>query len=159
MTLSAADRTELHDLVCRYAAQVDDRRFAAVAALFTEDAVLAMPAPPGELDPVVEHVGRPAIEAALAALDEVPLTCHAVLGTVFDTGPTPETATGRITGVAHHLTRRGERTADLVWHLRYLDRYARGGGRWRLARRELSIDFIHTHDVRRSRIDDNGGPS
>lgn len=159
MTLSAADRMELHDLVCRYAAQVDDRRFDAVAGLFTDDAVLAMPAPPRELDPVVEHNGRLAIEAALAALDEVPLTCHAVLGAVFDPGATPDTATGRVTGVAHHLTRRGERTADLVWHLRYHDRYARAGERWRLARRELHIDFIHTQDVRRSRIDDNGGSS
>lgn len=156
MTLLAADRVELHDLVCRYAAQVDDRRFAAAAALFTDEAVLAMPEPPGRLDPAVEHTGPLAIEAAFAALTEVPLTCHAVLGAVFDASAAPDTATGRITCVAHHLTRRGERTTDLAWHLRYRDRYARADGRWRFARRELHIDFIHTYDVRRSRIDDGG---
>ncbi|ETB39694.1 hypothetical protein N602_14680, partial [Mycobacterium avium subsp. hominissuis 10-5606] len=60
VTLSADDRGALSDLVHRYAAGVDDRRFDAVAELFTVDAELVVPAPPAELRPVHTHRGRAA---------------------------------------------------------------------------------------------------
>ncbi len=40
MTLNAADRAALADLVHRYAARVDDRQFDSAAELFADDAEL-----------------------------------------------------------------------------------------------------------------------
>jgi hypothetical protein len=122
-------RAELSDLVHRYAALVDDRDFAAAAALFTPHGVLVRPEPPDVLDPVEEVKGRPAIEQALRTLEGVGLTIHAI-------------------GVAHHLL---DPRTDLVWHLRYRDRYEQDGDRWLIGRRELSIDLIETRAVKRSR--------
>jgi hypothetical protein len=135
-------RAELSDLVHRYAALVDDRDFAAAAALFTPHGVLVRPEPPDVLDPVEEVKGRPAIEQALRTLEGVGLTIHAIGGEVYD-GPT-----GRIVCVAHHLL---DPRTDLVWHLRYRDRYEQDGDRWLIGRRELSIDLIETRAVKRSR--------
>ncbi|MER6763756.1 MULTISPECIES: nuclear transport factor 2 family protein [Amycolatopsis] len=148
----------LHDLVHRYAARVDERDFAGVARLFGEPGdpgepgVLVLPDPPREFGPVHEHRGPEAVAAALSVLDEVPLTAHGITGAVFDPGDDPATARGRITCVAHHVTRRDGRFADAVWHLRYLDRYAKIGGEWRFARREVHLDLIGTREVRASRL-------
>lgn len=135
-------RAELSDLVHRYAALVDDRDFASAAGLFTEDGVLVRPDPPDVLDPVEELCGRAAIELGLRALEGVALTVHAIVGEVYDG------ATGRIVCVAHHLL---DGRTDLVWHLRYRDTYTPEQDRWRIARRELSIDLIETRVVKRAR--------
>ena len=52
MPLTVADRLALTDLVHRYAAAVDDRRFDDVVELFTSTAELVLPDPPRSLDPV-----------------------------------------------------------------------------------------------------------
>ncbi len=142
----------LHDLVHRYAARVDERDFAGVARLFGDDGVLALPNPPREFGPVREHRGPEGVEAALSVLDDVPLTAHGITGAVFDPGDDLATARGRIACVAHHVTPRDGRFADAVWHLRYLDRYAKTGGAWRFARREVHLDLIGTREVRASRL-------
>lgn len=149
MMLTTGDRVELADLVARYAAAVDDRAFAAAAALFTEDAVLAMPSPPAELGPADVHSGRSTIAGALRAVEAFELTQHAIVGQVFDGDG--RTATGRIACIAHHLSKRSS-PINLVWHLRYADGYLRQDGAWRFARRELSIDWIETRTPRRSRV-------
>lgn len=128
---------ELHQLVHRYAARVDDGL--GVGALFTAEGVLVVPDPPEVLEPVVEHVGREAIQAATTGL---PPTFHAIVGTVFDGHR------GRIACVAHHVVKPD---LDLVWHLRYEDSYARVDGAWLIARRELSIDLVETRPLKRSR--------
>src|SRR3546814_557137 len=79
-TLGCADRAALSDLVHRYAAGVDDRDFDSVAALFTEDGILAAAAPPKHLDPVTEHVGRDGVLEAMQALLAVRGTFPAVAG-------------------------------------------------------------------------------
>lgn len=128
---------ELSQLVHRYAAQVDDGQ--GVGNLFTPDGVLVVPDPPDVLDPVVEHVGRDAIQTATTGL---PRTFHAIVGEVFDG------ARGRIACVAHHVV---SPTTDLVWHVRYADRYAEVEGTWLIARRELSIDLVETRPLKRAR--------
>jgi uncharacterized protein (TIGR02246 family) len=121
------DRLALHDLVHRYAAYVDDRELDRAAALFALDGELV----PSRGEPAV---GRPAVRAALAAVERVDATRHTVTGIVLDrTGP--HAATGRVSGEAHHLT---EET-DHVWHLVYRDAYRRLDGRWHFARRALEI--------------------
>lgn len=146
-TADDAARAAVHDLVARYAAAVDDRRFDVVADLFTDDAVLLAPDPPTALGPTVAHDGPAAIGAAMAALAGFTATFHAVHGVVVDLSDN-ETATGRVTCTAHHMNAGGDRHRDLVWHLVYRDTYRHTGAGWRFARRELRIISIDTANPR-----------
>lgn len=152
MNLTISDRLDLAELVARYAAHVDNREFEEVSALFTEDAELVVPAPPDHLGPTNRHVGRAAIHSVLKGVSAFPLTRHTLVGELFQRGEGPDDATGRVTGVAHHL---GERTpgeaTDLVWHIRYKDLYRRSAGLWNIAERSVTIDWIEVRPVRRWR--------
>lgn len=155
VTLSAQDRSALHDLVHRYAAGVDDRQFDSVAALFTTDAVLMVPEPPATLEPVHAHRGRQAIAAAVAAVGAVTRTEHAIIGEVYDEATSPGAAGGRIACVAHHWDQRDDGAVDVVWHLRYDDEYELTD-RWRISHRALTIHAIETRPVRRVLPHDRG---
>ena len=156
MTLSGLDRAALTDLVHRYAADVDDRRFDAVADLFTEDAELTLPDPPTTLEPVRQHRGRAAIRDAAATVAATIRTQHAVVGEVYDAGPRPGTARGRITCVAHHWIQHGDQLRDVTWHLRYDDEYQYVDTRWRIRSRVLTIDAIEHRQMRQVRRGSSG---
>ncbi len=156
MTLSASDRSTLRDLVHRYAAGVDDRQFAEVAALFAADAELLLPEPPDALEPVRRHSGHLAVRAAIAAVAAVVRTEHAIVGEVYDAGPRPHTASGRIACIAHHWTERADALTDVVWHLRYDDEYQLTEDGWRFRRRALTVNAVETRPVRRVRPADHG---
>ncbi|MCA2188118.1 nuclear transport factor 2 family protein [Nonomuraea cavernae] len=149
--LEAADVAGLADLVSRYALYADERDIAGLTGLFTGDGVLVLPDPPRELEPVLTRTGPEEIGRAVSALDGFVLTFHALCGQVFDVGPEPGTATGRVACVAHHLAERDGGPSDLVWHLRYLDAYRQEAGAWRIIRRAIRIDWIETRPVRRLR--------
>jgi len=151
VTLTAADRLALTDLVHLYAAAVDDRRFYDVVELFTETPELRLPDPPGALDPVTVHRGRDGVATAMSALAAVDRTEHAIVGEVYAEGPEPHYALGRITCIAHHWSRRADQVTDLVWHLRYDDEYVRATPGWRIHGRALTINAIETRPVRRLR--------
>lgn len=142
-------RAALSDIVHRYAANVDDREFDAVAGLFTPDAELLVPAPPADLRPIHAHRGQEAIGAAVAAVATVARTEHAIIGEVYDAGTRPGTARGRIACVAHHWDARDAGAVDVAWHLRYDDEYALTDAGWRISRRALTINAIETRPVRR----------
>jgi 3-phenylpropionate/cinnamic acid dioxygenase small subunit len=148
-----ADRAALSDLVHRYAANVDDRQFDAVAELFTPTAELTVPEPPAELRPVHSHRGQAAISAAVAAVAQTMRTQHAIVGEVYrqpsDEVPESRTARGRIACIAHHFSERADEFLDVVWHLRYDDEYALTDAGWRISRRTLTILAIETRPVRR----------
>jgi hypothetical protein len=148
MTLSVADRSDLSDLVHRYAAYVDARRFDDVAKLFTTTAQLTVPNPPGSLGPSVRHDGQTGVHTAMASLGGVIRTHHAVVGEVYTDAKPDGTATGCIAGVAHHWTERDGQIIDVVWYLRYADGYRRTDTGWRIALRALSIDAIETRPAR-----------
>ena len=154
--LSATDRAALTDLVHRYAAGIDDRQFHSAAKLFTEDAELTLPEPPTTLDPVRRHRGHAAISEALAAVATTIRTQHAIVGEVYDAGPRPGTARGRIACVAHHWVHHDDQIRDVVWHLRYDDEYQRIDADWRICSRALTIDAIETRPARQVR---RGGAS
>ncbi|MBV8786663.1 MAG: nuclear transport factor 2 family protein [Mycobacterium sp.] len=150
MTLSTEDRIELSALVHRYAAHVDDRQFGSVAELFTTTSELVVPEPPADLTPLHPHRGRDAIAAAVGAVAAVLRTEHSIVGEVY--AGAPDAATGRITCIAHHWNRRDDEFFDLVWHLRYDDKYEKTDAGWRISRRELTINAIETRPVRRLRL-------
>jgi 3-phenylpropionate/cinnamic acid dioxygenase small subunit len=145
----APDRTELSDLVHRYAAAVDDRDLDAAVGLFTATAELILPNPPERLEPVRNHHGRDEIRAALAVVTSVGRTHHDIASEVYTADAA--TAQGRIAGSAHHFSRRAEEITDVVWYLRYDDDYVRTGSGWRIERRALTIDAIETRPIRRLR--------
>lgn len=150
MTLNAETRLALADLVHRYAALVDDRRFDDVVDLFTEDATLSLPNPPESLEPTELHRGRAEIGDAVAAVAAVTRTQHAIVGEVYTTGSSGE-AHGRIACIAHHWSVRDEQVTDIAWHLRYDDEYVRSAGEWLFHSRALSIDAIEKRPARRLR--------
>lgn len=149
MSAVSTDRAALSDLVHRYAAYVDDREFDSVTMLFTENAELTVPDPPGNLRPVRSHRGHSAIADAVAAVAHVARTEHAIVGEVYDPGPRSGAARGRIACVAHHWSRRAEEVIDAVWHLRYDDEYELTDTGWRISSRALTINAIETRPVRR----------
>ncbi|MDN5896244.1 MAG: nuclear transport factor 2 family protein [Nocardioides sp.] len=153
LLLGTTERVALTDLVHRYAALVDAGEVAAVAALFTEDGVLATPSPPRVLDPDTEHHGRAAVVDALGALAAMDATFHAVTGAVFDTGHDAGTATGRVNGFAHHVSRRHGEPVDLVWAVRYRDDYVHVDAPdvWRFSRRAVHVAFVETRPLKVAR--------
>lgn len=149
MTLTVTDRLELSDLVHRYAAYTDMRRFDDVAELFTATGRLTVPQPPGQLLPCVRHDGRAGVRTAMAALERIARTQHGILGEVY--AETDGMVTGTIAGVAHHWTQRDDHCTDLVWYLRYDDRYLRTDSGWRIAQRALTIDAIEVRTANQVR--------
>jgi 3-phenylpropionate/cinnamic acid dioxygenase small subunit len=149
MTLDAVDRLALSDLVHRYAAGMDDRRFEEVVALFANDATLSVPDPPRFLEATAVHRGLAEIERAIGAVTAAVRTHHAIVGEVYTTEP--DGARGRISCIAHHWTRHDDEVTDVVWHLRYDDEYVRTEIGWRFRGRALTIDAIETRPVRRLR--------
>jgi 3-phenylpropionate/cinnamic acid dioxygenase small subunit len=149
VVFSANDRAALSDVVHRYAAGVDDRQFDSVTALFTANAELRVPEPPAALRPIHAHRGQQAIATAVAAVASVSRTQHAIVGEVYDEGPRPGMARGRIACVAHHWTQRADEVLDVVWHLRYDDEYESTDAGWRISRRALTVNAIETRPVRR----------
>jgi hypothetical protein len=157
MMLPATDQAALRDLVHRYAAGVDDRQFDSVVQLFTQTAELMLPEPPAVLDPVHRHRGHAAICTAIRAVAATIRTEHAIVGEVYDAGPRPDVANGRIACIAHHWNKSGDQLIDAVWHLRYDDEYRLTDAGWRIAGRRLTINAIETRPVRRVRFDPPSG--
>ncbi|MGA7049984.1 MAG: nuclear transport factor 2 family protein [Mycobacterium sp.] len=149
MSLSVSEGAALRDLVHRYAAGVDDRQFATVTALFTATAELIVPEPPAALEPIHSHRGQDAIGVAVAAVTQTMRTEHAIVGEVYNEGPRPGSARGRVACVAHHWNQRAEELIDVVWHLLYNDDYELTDSGWRISRRALTINAIETRPVRR----------
>ena len=158
MSLPAADRLALADLVHLYASAVDDRRFDDVLELFTETAELRLPDPARSLEPTRRHHGRDGIRSAMAALSSVTRTEHAIVGEVYAAGDNANYALGRITCIAHHWTVNGDQISDLVWHLRYDDEYMRTPAGWRIHGRALTINAVETRPLRRLRLPRSDGP-
>ncbi|KRF21290.1 hypothetical protein ASG90_01970 [Nocardioides sp. Soil797] len=146
--LSGDDCTALRDLVNRYAARVDDRDPVGVAELFAHDGVLTTAAPPKSLGPTHENHGRAAIEQAMAGLDGLVASFHAVTGEVFDPGADSDSATGRVACIAHHVSERNGELRDVAWGLTYRDTYRREGSGWLIATRSAHVTFVSAAPVK-----------
>ncbi|MFT4082131.1 MAG: nuclear transport factor 2 family protein [Nocardioides sp.] len=150
--MTAPVAQEAGELAQRYAAAIDEGDLDAAAGLFAEDAVLLLPEPPRELEPIHRHEGRQAIRQALSSVFDVRATIHELTGQVVDTDAAR--ASGRVSCVAHHYLDdhdrpdRSETAIDLVWRVRYDDEYIHRGGRWLIAARALTVLAVELHPVR-----------
>ena len=121
------DRLALRALVDRYAAIPDDRDYALVDQLFSEDAVLAGPG--------FRVQGRAAIREAMRGIERYEVTLHAMHQQTVELDGA--SARGVVYCVANHIERTAQGRVKLDWGIRYRDRYRRAGQRWQIAERTL----------------------
>jgi len=129
------DRLALRELVARYGLAIDDHDFAAVGALFTDDARYGR-----EGDEAALLQGRAAIVAALGAwLGGAGPSFHVVHDQILTRDPVdPDTVSGIVT--CHAETSHGG--AQRVAAIRYRDRYRRSAGGWLIAERRIGFLYF-----------------
>ena len=145
----AADTAALRSVAHGYAAAVDALDGPAFADLFTEDGELWVPDPIAGFDPTIMRSGRARLERIPSGLAKYHATYHAILSAAYDVDG--DRATGTVTGVAHHVAPDLGAGAvgglDVIWYLRYADRYVRAGDSWLLARRTLHLRHIENRRI------------
>jgi uncharacterized protein (TIGR02246 family) len=134
------NRLAISDLVHAYCQGVDRRDPEAVARLFTDEGVFVAYAEPGATEPSSRSQGRAEITKAIGMARYYKRTTHTVgnhLAVVDGDGGTGETRV-----VAYHVL--GDEGAEtlMIWHIRYLDTYARGAEGWRIRERVLRVDMV-----------------
>jgi hypothetical protein len=152
---SDAETAALLALSAAYASAADAADGPGFAAAFTDDGELWVPDRSGGAAPVLAARGTLRLAQVPSGLLRYHATRHEVLGA--ELAVDGDLATGSITGVAHHLVApdgapsgaAGEGPGtDVVWHLRYDDRYRRTPAGWRIALRTL-----HVRQVEERRVD------
>ena len=131
MPASLDDRLALQELAYRYARAVDRREYAAFAALFTADGVLCGPG--------YEMKGRAEIARGIALIEQYASTQHCVHNQLVEVRG--DAASGETYCVARHVYERAGVPRKLDMGVRYQDEYRRESTGWRIARRELVLDW------------------
>jgi 3-phenylpropionate/cinnamic acid dioxygenase small subunit len=131
------DREEIHDLVVRYAHAVDRRDWEEVAAVFAPHATADYGYFSGPIAQVLER-----IRAGLEGFDA---TMHFVANHLADVRG--DDATAETYALCVHRASAAGSVREVTVALRYLDRLERTPTGWRIARREVAVDF----DERRER--------
>jgi ketosteroid isomerase-like protein len=140
-----ADQIEIRQLAADYARAVDKPDGPEAAALFTPDGVLRI-CHRGKTEPVAERVGREAIASAMNGLSRYETTMHVVANQYVDISG--DSATGQTYCLAHHVRDvEGQGAMDYVMAIRYLDEYSRTGEGWKIAVRELQVEFTEDRQV------------
>lgn len=141
---AVVDELELRRLPHAYASAVDRRDVAGLLDLFLPDARLTVVR---GREASEEYRGHEEIPSLFDLLGECEATMHEVVNHHVELGE--EGATGEVSCVAHHITRRpGADANDLVMYLRYCDSYARHRERWRFACRRLVVGWTELRRVR-----------
>jgi SnoaL-like domain len=135
-----ADQRALERLTEHYAHAADRREPASVASLFTADGVLAIFMDGAGSEPTEQHRGRPAIAAAIAALNRYDATTHFLGQRGFEV--TGQQALGETYCLAYHVRRKPGLLVNVVLSIRYLDRCVRRDGRWLFTERRLVTDWM-----------------
>ena len=133
------DRAAISELVHSYAQAVDRKDAEGAAGLFAPDGELVVYPVAGGVTPSTLK-GREQIAHALAGLDRYRATFHEVSSQTVELGE--DTAATRTACVAHHVTGADGEERDRAWYLHYEDTFRRGPEGWRIARRELRIEFV-----------------
>ncbi|MCW2548822.1 MAG: nuclear transport factor 2 family protein [Mycobacterium sp.] len=140
-----ADQLEIRQLAADYARGVDVPDGKRVADLFLPDGVLRI-CHRGKSEPVGERVGREAIASAMDGLTRYEKTMHVVANQYIDLSG--DSATGETYCLAHHIREvEGKGLMNYVMAIRYLDQYSRADEGWRIAVRELQVEFTEDRPV------------
>ncbi len=141
-----ADRLAISDLVHAYAQGVDRRDPDAVAGLFTEDGIFSAYATPGAAEPTSRSQGRAEITKAIATARYYRQTTHTIGSHLA--AVSGDRATGQTRCVAYHVLGDEGTETLMVWHILYLDAYARRPEGWRIAERVLRVDLVTDEPLR-----------
>ena len=140
-----ADELELRQIAADYARGVDVPDGKRVADLFLPDGVLRIHHR-GKAEPFSERVGREAIASAMGGLTRYETTMHVIANQYIDLHG--DSATGETYCLAHHVRQvEGKGLMDYVMAIRYLDEYARTGQGWKIALRDLQVEFTEDRPV------------
>ena len=122
------------------------------AALFVPDGELVVPDVPADLRPVITRAGHEALRRIPEALGRYERTFHVVGGSEFSVQG--DEASGVVQCIAHHVMGADDRSApdgragiDVVWFIRYRDRYQDAGSGWRFVRRVLHLEWVEERPV------------
>jgi SnoaL-like protein len=141
----AADRLALRELFDGYAHCADRRDAEGQKALFTEDTVFAVYMDGGGHEPTYVLRGREALTPVFDDLNRYEATTHFNgQSTVSVDG---DRATGESYTIAHHLFSEDGERKIMIASLRYLDTFAKVGGRWYFAERKLILDWSETRSA------------
>jgi hypothetical protein len=138
------DVLELNQLAYRYAAAVDACDVTLFQSVFTPDGRLRAYHPDSD-EPFADLTGH----AQLAAIPNTMrnmyrTTAHMMTNPLVELGG--DAATGTVLCTARHLE--GDTSINVV--IRYVDRYARHEGEWRIADRQIRFLWSERHDVTKS---------
>lgn len=133
--MSDADVIELNRLAYRYAAAVDTLDAAAFVGVFHRDGRLRV-YNPGEDEPFVDYVGPEQLATVTSDMREMYRgTAHQMTNHLVEVDD--DTATGTLLCSARHLKKDPTDDAVLVVVIRYVDRYERRDGEWRIVERQI----------------------
>lgn len=150
-TTDSDDRLEIRGLVETYARCADRIDGAGLAALFAPDGVLRI-FERGNPEPVRERIGREEIATAIGGLSRYDVTMHTVANHYVEL--LGDTATGETYCRACHIrpVEGGEgggsgARENYVMNIRYVDRYVRLAEGWRIATRELQVEWTEVAPI------------
>jgi hypothetical protein len=137
-----ADRLAIRELFDAYAHCADRRDAEGQKALFTADTRFAVYMDGEGGEPTYVLDGREALAPVFADLNRYEVTTHFNgQSTVALDG---DQATGESYTIAHHLFTEDGVRKIMIASLRYLDVFAKVGGRWYFAERDLILDWSET---------------
>jgi ketosteroid isomerase-like protein len=140
-----ADRLALRELFDAYAHCADRRDAAGQKELFTEDTVFAVYMNGEATAPTYVLHGREALTPVFADLNRYEATTHFNgQSTVTLEG---DGARGESYTIAHHVYTEDGSRKIMIASLRYLDTFAKIGGRWYFAERKLILDWSETRSM------------
>jgi hypothetical protein len=139
--LSASDITELNQLAFRYAAAIDGCGVAQLQKVFTRDGRLRSYHPGAEA-PFADLVGHDQLAAVPEAMRGAhAATMHQMTNHLVDVEG--DAATGSLLCTARHLSPDGSHAVNVM--IRYVDRYAREEGAWKIADRHIRFLWSERH--------------
>jgi 3-phenylpropionate/cinnamic acid dioxygenase small subunit len=139
------DLQELNQLVYRYAAAVDACDVEAFLDTFHSDARLRTYHPDSD-EPFTDFVGHDKLASVPNTMRQMfRRTAHQMTNHLVDVDG--DTATGSLLCTARHLSTNPDDRAALVVVIRYVDRYDRRAGRWRISDRQIRFLWSERHPV------------
>jgi uncharacterized protein (TIGR02246 family) len=143
---------ELRHLSTEYAAAADERDGQRFAGVFTPDGELVVLRPQDQHHPVSTRSGRDQLAESTDALSRYARTFHQLSNHRYRIGDGE--AWGEVLCTAHHASATPGGSdpgatpgTDVVWVIRYRDTYRDTGPAWRIARRELHLQWVEERPI------------
>ncbi len=143
--VSGAEVADLNRLAYRYAAAVDTCDVEGFLHVFHPDARLRAYHPEAE-EPFADAVGHEQLASIPPRMREMfRCTAHQMTNHLVDVDG--DSATGTLLCTARHLSIETDAPTALIVVIRYVDRYERRAGTWRILDRQIRFLWSERHDV------------